>query len=56
VVVLTTSNTHQDIQRSYDLHANCYVVKPVGFDQFLHVIRSITDFWVHVATLPASGR
>ncbi|TMQ48977.1 MAG: response regulator [Candidatus Eisenbacteria bacterium] len=56
VVVLTTSNAHQDIVRSYDLHANCYVVKPVGFEQFLQVIRSITDFWVNVAVLPASER
>ncbi len=54
IVVLTTSNRELDIARSYDLHANCYVVKPVGIEQMIRVIRSTTEFWFSVATLPPS--
>lgn len=53
VVVLTTSDAEQDILRSYDLHANCYVTKPVDLDRFLSVVESITDFWLHVVRLPS---
>ncbi len=52
VVVLTTSQAEEDIMRSYNLHANCYISKPVGLDQFLTVIRSIENFWLSVVRLP----
>jgi chemotaxis family two-component system response regulator Rcp1 len=52
VVVLTTSEDEQDIVRSYELHANCYVVKPVGLEQFLEVVRQIDSFWLEVVKLP----
>ena len=52
VVVLTTSSAEQDIFRSYDLHANCYITKPVDLDQFIRVIRSIEDFWLTIVKLP----
>jgi CheY-like chemotaxis protein len=52
VVVLTTSEAEEDILRSYSLHANAYVSKPVDFDQFVEVIRRIDDFFVTVVKLP----
>ena len=52
VVILTTSHTEQDILSSYDLHANCYIVKPVGFEKFFKAVQSIQDFWFSVVTLP----
>ena len=52
VVVLTSSQAEQDILRAYDLHANCYVSKPVDLDQFIHVVRSIEDFWFTIVKLP----
>jgi CheY-like chemotaxis protein len=52
VVVLTTSEAEEDIVRSYDLHANAYVTKPVDFDKFVEVVRKIDDFWVTVVQLP----
>ncbi len=52
VVVMTTSSAEQDILRAYDLHANCYVTKPVDFDQFIEVVRSIQDFWFTIVRLP----
>jgi chemotaxis family two-component system response regulator Rcp1 len=52
VVVLTTSKAEEDVLRSYDLHANAYIIKPVDFDQFLKVVRSIDEFWLTVVTLP----
>lgn len=52
VVVLTTSEADEDILRSYDLHANAYVTKPVDFDQFIQVVRQIDDFFVTVVKLP----
>jgi chemotaxis family two-component system response regulator Rcp1 len=52
VVVLTTSRADQDVLRAYRLHANCYITKPVDFDQFLNVVRSIESFWLFVVTLP----
>jgi CheY-like chemotaxis protein len=52
VVVLTTSAAEEDILRSYRLHANAYVTKPVGFEQFMHVIREIDEFFVQVVRLP----
>jgi CheY-like chemotaxis protein len=52
VVVLTTSEAEEDVLRSYDLHANAYVSKPVDFDQFVTVIRQIDDFFISVVRLP----
>ena len=52
VVVLTTSKAEEDIIRSYQLHANCYITKPVNFDRFLDVIQSIEQFWLSVVVLP----
>ncbi|MDH5231092.1 MAG: response regulator [Gammaproteobacteria bacterium] len=52
VVVLTTSGADEDILRSYNLHANCYVTKPVEFDQFMQIIHSIESFWLSIVKLP----
>jgi CheY-like chemotaxis protein len=52
VVVLTSSQAEEDIIRAYDLHANCYISKPVDLDQFISVVRSIEDFWFTVVKLP----
>ena len=53
VVVLTTSSAEEDILKSYNLHANCYVVKPVEFESFVHAVKSIQQFWFSVVTLPS---
>ena len=53
VVILTTSEAEQDILRSYDLHANCYITKPVDLDQFITVVRTIEDFWLTIVKLPS---
>jgi chemotaxis family two-component system response regulator Rcp1 len=53
VVVLTTSSAEEDILKTYDLHANCYVTKPVDLEQFMRVVKSIEDFWVTVVKLPS---
>ena len=52
VVILTTSQAEEDIIRSYQLHANCYITKPVDFKQFLKVVKSIEEFWLTVVKLP----
>ena len=52
VVILTTSDSEQDILKTYDLHANCFVTKPVNLDKFIAVIRAIVDFWFTVVKLP----
>jgi len=52
VVVLTTSKADEDILRSYDLHANCYINKPVDLEQFMVVVQSIDSFWLTVVKLP----
>lgn len=52
VVVLTTSEAEQDVLRTYELHANCYVVKPVNLKQFVGVVQSIENFWLAVVKLP----
>jgi CheY-like chemotaxis protein len=54
VVVLTTSEAEEDVLRSYDLHANAYVTKPVDFEQFAKVIRQIDDFFITVVRLPTN--
>ncbi len=55
VIVLTTSQAEQDILKVYDLNANCYISKPVGFDSFINVVRSIENFWLTIVMLPADG-
>ncbi len=55
VVILTTSQAEQDIVESYELHANCYVAKPVDLDQFMSVVKSVQDFWLSVVKLPSEG-
>ena len=55
VVVLTTSEAERDLVKTYDLHANAYVVKPIDLDRFMEVVRSIKDFWFSTAKLPGSG-
>jgi chemotaxis family two-component system response regulator Rcp1 len=55
VVVLTTSKAEEDILRTYDLHANCYITKPVDLEQFISVVRSIDDFWLSVVRLPSKA-
>ena len=52
VVILTTSKAEEDILKTYDLHANCYITKPVDFDQFISVVRRIEDFWFTIVKLP----
>jgi CheY-like chemotaxis protein len=52
VVVLTTSQAEKDVLQSYTLHANCYIVKPVDFQQFLDVVKAIEHFWLTVVKLP----
>lgn len=54
VVVLTTSAAEQDILRAYDLNANCYITKPVDFDQFVDIVRSIESFWLTIVKLPST--
>jgi two-component system response regulator len=52
IVVLTSSEADEDIHRAYQLHANCYITKPVNFPRFLHVVQSIESFWLTVVRLP----
>ena len=53
VVVLTTSNAEADVRKSYGLHANCYVTKPMEFENFINVIKTINQFWLTLAKLPS---
>lgn len=52
VVVLTTSKDDRDVSQAYRLQANCYIAKPVDFEQFVNVVRAIEQFWLEIATLP----
>ena len=52
VVVLTTSKSEEDVLRSYQLNANCYITKPVDLEQFIRVVRAIEDFWLTLVVLP----
>jgi chemotaxis family two-component system response regulator Rcp1 len=52
VVILTSSQAEKDIVMTYNLHANCYIKKPVDFNQFIDVVKSIEDFWFNVVKLP----
>jgi CheY-like chemotaxis protein len=55
VVVLTTSSAEADVLSAYDLHANCYITKPVNLDQFVKVVQSIEDFWLSIVRLPGDA-
>ena len=52
IVVLTTSEAEEDILKAYNLHANCYITKPVDFNKFVEIIQSIEDFWFKIVKLP----
>lgn len=56
VVILTTSQAEEDILRSYDLHANCYITKPLDLNQFAIVIQSLENFWLTIVTLPSNEK
>lgn len=56
VVILTTSSAEEDILKTYNLHANCYITKPVDFEQFINVIRKVEDFWLTIVKLPFPGK
>ena len=51
VIVLTTSRARQDVDMAYDLHANCYITKPVDLDDYVKVVKAIEDFWFHLVML-----
>lgn len=53
VVILTTSQDEADVLKTYKLHANCFITKPVDLDQFITVVRSIEDFWLTLVKLPS---
>jgi chemotaxis family two-component system response regulator Rcp1 len=55
VVVLTVSKDEEDILRAYDLHANCYITKPIDLFQFVKVVKAIEDFWLTIVRLPSQG-
>ena len=55
VVILTTSKSEEDILKSYNLHANCYITKPIDLTQFISVVRCIEDFWLSIVVLPPNG-
>ena len=55
VVILTTSRAEEDVMKSYNLHCNCYITKPIDLNQFLSVVRSIEDFWLSIVVLPPNG-
>jgi chemotaxis family two-component system response regulator Rcp1 len=52
VVVLTVSKAEEDIMITYNLHGNCFITKPIDFDQFVHVVKAIEDFWLTIVKLP----
>lgn len=52
VVILTTSRNEEDVLKTYNLHANCYIAKPVEFNRFVEVVQSIKEFWFTVVTMP----
>jgi chemotaxis family two-component system response regulator Rcp1 len=56
VVILTVSNAKEDILKSYNLHANCYITKPINLDRFFEVVDSIVDFWLATVKLPPDGK
>jgi two-component system, chemotaxis family, response regulator Rcp1 len=56
VVILTTSKAEEDILKTYNLHANCYINKPVDLEQFITVVSYIQDFWLAIVKLPKSAK
>lgn len=54
VVILTSSAEEQDILRAYEHHVNCYVTKPVGLGDFMHIVKMVEDFWLSIVELPSS--
>ena len=56
VVVLTTSRAEEDVLKSYNLHANCFITKPIDLNQFLHVVKSIEEFWLSIVVLPNGAK
>ncbi len=55
IVVMTSSEAEQDIVEAYELHANCYVTKPVGLEEFIKVVQSVNEFWLTVVKLPPAN-
>jgi DNA-binding response OmpR family regulator len=55
VVILTTSKAEEDVIKSYNHHANCFITKPIDLNQFLNVVRAIEDFWLSIVVLPPNG-
>jgi two-component system, chemotaxis family, response regulator Rcp1 len=55
VVILTTSSAEEDIIKTYNLHANCFITKPLDLNQFLQVVKSIEEFWLSIVVLPPKG-
>ncbi len=55
VVVLTSSQAEEDVLKSYNLHANCYITKPIEFNQLTKVVKAIKDFWLSIVVLPPNG-
>lgn len=53
IIVLTTSEAERDVQKAYELHANCYIRKPADLDEYLNVIQACENFWLNIARLPA---
>jgi chemotaxis family two-component system response regulator Rcp1 len=56
VVVLTVSSAEEDILKSYNLHANCFITKPLDLSQFMKVVQSVEDFWLTIVKLPNGGK
>lgn len=56
VVILTVSKAEEDVLKTYDLHANCYVTKPIDLNQFLTVVKSIENFWLNIVKLPPNHK
>lgn len=56
VVILTTSRAEEDVLKTYNLHANCFITKPIDLNQFLHVVRSIEEFWLSIVVLPNGNK
>ncbi len=52
VVILTTSKAEEDVLKTYDLHANCYITKPIDLEKFLEVVKAIENFWMSIVVLP----
>jgi len=56
VVILTTSSAEEDVLKTYNLHANCYITKPIDLNQFIKVVKTIEDFWLSIVVLPPDSK